>query len=311
MEVILAEPRGFCAGVRRAILIVEKAIQKFGTPIYVKHEIVHNKIVIESLKSKGVIFTDEVSQIPQGSVVIYSAHGVSDAVESEAERLQLIPIDATCPLVKKVHKEVIQYDEEGFQIILIGHKNHPEIEGTSGKLKKGKAIIVQNVEEAKTVQIENDQKLAIATQTTLSLDDTKEIIEILEARFPVLKGNVKNDICYATQNRQTAVYDLIQNYQIDGLIVVGSQNSSNSNRLKDIGTQRGIPSFLINEPDELDLKNVLNLKKIGITAGASAPEHLIEKLVDFFKKKDNNLKITIMDGVKEDTVFHLPKQLRD
>jgi 4-hydroxy-3-methylbut-2-enyl diphosphate reductase len=178
-------------------------------------------------------------------------------------------------------------------------------------LKKGKAIIVQNVEEAKTVQIENDQKLAIATQTTLSLDDTKEIIEILEARFPVLKGNVKNDICYATQNRQTAVYDLIQNYQIDGLIVVGSQNSSNSNRLKDIGTQRGIPSFLINEPDELDLKNVLNLKKIGITAGASAPEHLIEKLVDFFKKKDNNLKITIMDGVKEDTVFHLPKQLRD
>jgi 4-hydroxy-3-methylbut-2-enyl diphosphate reductase len=311
MELILAEPRGFCAGVRRAILIVEKAIEKFGIPIYVKHEIVHNKIVIESLKSKGVIFTDDLSIIPKGSVVIYSAHGVSDKIEEQASELRLLPLDATCPLVKKVHKEVVQYDDESFQVILIGHKNHPEIEGTSGKLKKGRAIIIESVEDAKNVVIENQEKLAIATQTTLSIDDTREIIEVLESRFSSLKGNIKNDICYATQNRQTAVRDLIEKYEIDGLIVVGSQNSSNSNRLKDIGLQRNIISFLVNEPKELNLEDISNLKKIGITAGASAPEHLIEELIEFFKKTNSDLKITIMNGVKEDTIFHLPKQLRD
>jgi 4-hydroxy-3-methylbut-2-enyl diphosphate reductase len=310
MEIILAEPRGFCAGVRRAILIVEKAIEKFGIPIYVKHEIVHNKIVIESLKSKGVIFTDDLSIVPKGGVIIYSAHGVSDFIENKAEEFNLISIDATCPLVKKVHKEVINYDENGFQIILIGHKNHPEMEGTAGKLKYGKAVIIENTEDARKIEFPLNTKLAIATQTTLSLDDTKEIIEILTQKFPSLKENIKNDICYATQNRQNAVQSLIKEYGIEGLIVIGSQNSSNSNRLRDIGSAYKIPSFLINDFTELPFNDLKNINKIGITAGASAPEHLIENLLEFLKSKVHNLKITLMNGIKEDTIFHLPKQLR-
>ncbi len=310
MQIILAEPRGFCAGVKRAILIVEMAIAKFGTPIYVKHEIVHNKIVIEDLKSKGVIFTDDLSIIPENSTIIYSAHGVSDEVEASAKKLNLISIDATCPLVKKVHKEVVEYDDEGFQILLIGHKNHPEMEGTAGKLKKGKAIIVETEEDATSLSFPANTKLALATQTTLSITDTQKITNILLKRFPQLVDNIKNDICYATQNRQTAVNELIQNYKIDGLIVVGSQNSSNSNRLRDIGLASKIPSFLINEPSELDINALKNLNTIGITAGASAPEHLIQSLIDFLKVNLNQVNISFMDGIKEDIVFHLPKQLR-
>jgi 4-hydroxy-3-methylbut-2-enyl diphosphate reductase len=310
MKIILAEPRGFCAGVKRAILIVEMALAKFGSPIYVKHEIVHNKIVIEDLKSKGVIFTDDLSIIPEHSTLIYSAHGVSDEVEASAKKLNLISIDATCPLVKKVHKEVIEYDEEGFQILLIGHKNHPEMEGTAGKLKKGKAIVVETEEDAMSLSFPSGTKLALATQTTLSMNDTKKITAILLERFPQLKDNIKNDICYATQNRQTAVNELIQKHKIDGLIVVGSQNSSNSNRLRDIGLTNNIPSFLINEPSELNINDFKSLKKIGITAGASAPEHLIQNLIDFLKLNLNKVSVSLMDGVKEDVIFHLPKQLR-
>ena len=311
MEVILAEPRGFCAGVKRAISIVELAIEKFGTPIFVKHEIVHNKIVIEALKSKGVIFTDDLTIVPENSILIYSAHGVSDAIEQMATKLNLIPIDATCPLVKKVHRSVIEYEEQGFQILLIGHKNHPEMEGTAGKLKNSKAIIVETLEDVEELSFPLNAKLAIATQTTLSLDDTKDIIEALKKKFPQLAQNdVKNDICYATQNRQNAVNDLIQNYDIEGLIVIGSQNSSNSNRLKDIGVNNNLPSFLINKPGELDYSKIKHLKKIGITAGASAPESLIENFLTFLKQNTNDLKITFMEGIKEDIVFHLPKQLR-
>ncbi len=311
MEIILAEPRGFCAGVKRAISIVEKALQKFGTPLYVKHEIVHNKIVIKTLEAKGVIFTDDLSIIPEGSVVIYSAHGVSDWIENQAKKFNLISIDATCPLVKKVHKEVIHYEEEGFEIILIGHKNHPEIEGTAGRLKTKKAIIVESVEDVAKLNFPKDAKLAVATQTTLSINDTKDIIHALTLRFPQIAENLKNDICYATQNRQEAVHEIISKHEVDGLIVVGSQNSSNSSRLKDIGTSKNIPSFLINEAKELDLQKISSLKKIAITAGASAPENLIESLITFFQENFANLKVTFAEGIKEDIIFHLPKQLRD
>jgi 4-hydroxy-3-methylbut-2-en-1-yl diphosphate reductase len=310
MEVILAEPRGFCAGVKRAISIVELALKKFGSPIYVKHEIVHNKIVIESLKSQGVIFTDDLSVIPNGSILIYSAHGVSNQVELDAKNLNLISIDATCPLVKKVHRSVINYEEEGYTIILIGHKNHPEIEGTAGKLKNNNAIIIEAEEDVKNLELPKDAKLAISTQTTLSIDDTKNIILALQNKFPQLKDDIKNDICYATQNRQNAVNYLINNEGIDCLIVIGSQNSSNSSRLKDIGIKNNIKSFLINFPNEINFEEIKNSKKIGITAGASAPESLIEKLLEFLKQNNQNIKITLMDGIKEDTIFHIPKQLR-
>jgi 4-hydroxy-3-methylbut-2-enyl diphosphate reductase len=310
MEIILAEPRGFCAGVRRAIEIVEKAILKYGTPIYVKHEIVHNKFVIESLKSKGVIFTDDLTEIPNGSILIYSAHGVSNAIEEQALHLKMISIDATCPLVKKVHKEVIAYEEKDFEIFLIGHKNHPELEGTQGKLKNPSiATIIETAEDAKTVMPKSPEKIAIATQTTLSLDDTSEIIEILTSRFPALKENTKNDICYATQNRQDAVKTLIES-GIDGLIVVGAANSSNSSRLNGIGLRKNIVSFLVNDASEINFEAIKNLKKIGITAGASAPEILVEGVINFFKSKTSDLTITLMSGVKEDTVFFLPKELR-
>ena len=310
MEVILAEPRGFCAGVKRAISIVELALKKFGSPIYVKHEIVHNKIVIESLKFQGVIFTDDLSVIPNGSILIYSAHGVSNQVELDAKNLNLISIDATCPLVKKVHRSVINYEEEGYTIILIGHKNHPEIEGTAGKLKNNNAIIIEAEEDVKNLELPKDAKLAISTQTTLSIDDTKNIILALQNKFPQLKDDIKNDICYATQNRQNAVNYLINNEGIDCLIVIGSQNSSNSSRLKDIGIKNNIKSFLINFPNEINFEEIKNSKKIGITAGASAPESLIEKLLEFLKQNNQNIKITLMDGIKEDTIFHIPKQLR-
>ena len=310
MEIILAEPRGFCAGVTRAIDIVNLALAKFGSPLYVKHEIVHNKIVVESLKSRGVIFTDDISIVPKGSVLIYSAHGVSDKIEEEAKELQLIEIDATCPLVKKVHKEVSIFDSTNMQILLVGHKNHPEIEGTAGKIKNRPAIIIETVEDAKNVQIPEGVEIGLATQTTLSLDDTKEIIATLVSRFPKLEGAVKNDICYATQNRQTAVKQLIEDYKIEALIVVGSQNSSNSNRLKQLGESHNLPSFLINTINDADPSILLSFNKIGITAGASAPEELVMDIIEFFKTNSKNIDIKIMDGIKEDIIFHIPKILR-
>lgn len=309
MQLILAEPRGFCAGVRRAIEIVEKAIIKFGTPIYVKHEIVHNKYVVENLKAKGVIFTDDLSIVPDGATIIYSAHGVSEAIEIEAKNKNMLTIDATCPLVKKVHREVIKYADDGCEIILIGHRGHPEIEGTAGRVKND-VILVETTEDAKNIQPINPQKLALATQTTLSSDDTKEIVEILQKRFPILLENSKNDICYATQNRQDSVKCLINDYKIDILLTVGSANSSNSNRLKDIGTSFGIESYLVNDASDLQESWFMRAKTIGITAGASAPDELVDGIIEFFKAKFLGTTIEIMNGIKEDTVFHLPREVR-
>ena len=250
MEIILANPRGFCAGVTRAIQAVEKALQLYGKPVYVRHEIVHNKFVVESLKAKGAIFVQEIAEIPHGATTIFSAHGVSDLVEEQAKHRNLDVIDATCPLVSKVHREAKKYVEEDFELILIGHKGHPEVEGTKGKVGK-EVILVSDEEDAKTVQLKNPQKIAYVTQTTLSVDDTKKIVEILEQRFPQLqKGLATKDICYATQNRQDAVRQLAN--MVEVLIVLGAKNSSNSNRLRDLGQECGLPSYLINSAGDIE-----------------------------------------------------------
>ncbi|MFT7098567.1 MAG: 4-hydroxy-3-methylbut-2-enyl diphosphate reductase, partial [Rickettsiales bacterium] len=263
MKIILAEPRGFCAGVTRAIDTVERALKKFGAPIYVRHEIVHNKFVVEDLRKKGAIFVEEVSDIPEGSLVIFSAHGVSDQVEIDSRNKGLKIIDATCPLVSKVHRKAKKYEDEDFQIILIGHKGHPEVEGTSGRVKKP-MILVSDENEAKIVQITNPEKIAYVTQTTLSVDDTKKIVDVLEERFPQMqRGLATKDICYATQNRQDAVKELAN--QVDLLLVLGSQNSSNSNRLRDLGSE-SIPSHLINGASDIDPNWLNGIKNIGITA---------------------------------------------
>lgn len=303
------EPRGFCAGVRRAISIVELALEKFGPNIFVKHEIVHNKFVIESFQKRGVVFTDDLSVIPENSVLIYSAHGVSDAIEAQAKKLRLFPIDATCPLVKKVHREVIDYEKEGYQIILVGHKSHAEIEGTRGKLKTD-ALIVEDLKSAWEIQVKNPDKVALATQTTLSIDDTKEIIDILQKRFPILLGNSRNDICYATQNRQDAVKEAIYHYNITHLVVVGSQNSSNSARLRDIGLKNSLPSFLVNNAGELMPSFFSYSSKVGVTAGASAPDVLVNDIIAFFQQNFGDINLKIMDGKQENVVFHLPREVR-
>lgn len=308
MKIILAEPRGFCAGVTRAIEIVEKALQKFGKPLYVRHEIVHNKFVVEDLKKKGAIFVEEISDIPEGSLVIFSAHGVSDKVEEDAKNKNLKIIDATCPLVSKVHREAKRYEEQDYEIILIGHKGHPEVEGTSGRVKKP-VILVSDEIEAQNVKIENPHKIAYVTQTTLSVDDTKKIANVLEERFPEMqRGLATKDICYATQNRQDAVRQLAK--QVDLLLVLGSQNSSNSNRLRDLGAET-IPSYLINGADDIDPKWLLNVENIGVTAGASAPEILVEGVIERIKELANEEVIVEgMNGIKENIQFALPKEIR-
>lgn len=307
MEIILSEPRGFCAGVTRAINVVERALEKFGAPIYVKHEIVHNKHVVSDLKNKGAIFVEEITEIPIGAIAIFSAHGVSRKVEDEAKGSSLKVIDATCPLVKKVHKKANKYDEDGYKIILIGHKGHPEVEGTSGRIKND-MIIVSNIEEAKNIKIEGD-KIAYVTQTTLSLDDTSGIIDILTQRFPHIKKSLYgNDICYATQNRQNAVRQLAQ--KVDLILVIGSKNSSNSNRLRDIGNECGTNSYLINNFTELNNNWFKGVKKIGITAGASAPEFLVQELITKIKEFSKaEIKISHLDFEGENIRFLLPREL--
>lgn len=309
IKIILAQPRGFCAGVTRAIETVERALKKFGPPIYVRHEIVHNKHVVESLKQKGVIFVDEIEEVPKDSLVIFSAHGVSDKVEEEADQKNLDVIDATCPLVSKVHREAKKYEDNDYEIILIGHKGHPEVEGTSGKVRK-EVILVENEGDAKTVQIKNPEKLAYVSQTTLSVDDTKKIVSILEARFPQLKkGLATKDICYATQNRQDAVRDLAK--QVDIILVIGAQNSSNSNRLKDLAIECSVESYLVNNSKEIDKDWLLNKSRIGITAGASAPEILVEGVIEKIKEIfDNQISIETMQGKEENTIFALPRKVR-
>ncbi len=309
MNIILAKPRGFCAGVTRAIETVEKAITKFGAPVYVRHEIVHNKFVVESLRQKGAIFVDEVDQIPVGAITIFSAHGVSDRVEEDSVARGLDVIDATCPLVSKVHREAKKYEEEGYEIILIGHRGHPEVEGTSGRVKK-EVILVTDENDARNIKVQNPDKISYVTQTTLSVDDTKKIVEILEKRFPQMQqGLATKDICYATQNRQDAVRQL--STMVDILLVIGAKNSSNSNRLRDLGEECGLRSYLINGAADIDQSWFDGVKNIGLTAGASAPEVLVQEVINRIKTiSANEVKVSDMDGITENTFFVLPRKVR-
>lgn len=304
IHITLAEPRGFCAGVDRAITIVEKALEKYGSPIYVRHEVVHNEFVIENLKRKGAIFVEDMEDIPKGSHVIYSAHGVSKLVRKKASDFNLVPIDATCPLVTKVHKEVIQQNKKGHIIIMIGHKGHPEVDGTMGQVDDNdKTFLVQNLGDIDRLRIKNTEKISYVTQTTLSIDETKEIINKLKTKYPNISGPNKSDICYATQNRQDAIKSLIKDKEL--IIVVGSSNSSNSSRLAELAKQEGVESVLVGNIESFDLSILLNKKKIGITAGASAPEILVKNLIKKIKKNYDVL-IDEMNGIEENIIFKLP-----
>lgn len=308
MEIILAQPRGFCAGVDRAIEIVEKALEKYGAPVYVRHEIVHNKHVVEDLKAKGAVFVAEVSDIPDGGVTVFSAHGVSDKVEQSARIRALPVIDATCPLVTKVHRAAQRNEAEGRQIILIGHAGHPEVEGTSGRVKQ-EVLLVQTAQDVATLQVTDPDNLSYVTQTTLSVNDTKHIIAALKARFPAIEGPETKDICYATQNRQDAVEKLAS--QVELLLVVGSANSSNSNRLRDLGEECGTPSYLIADASMIEHSWLEGIEKIGITAGASAPETLVQGVVDHLKAYAPGSTVTLMDGTPENVKFKLPKEVQE
>ena len=304
IHITLAEPRGFCAGVDRAIAIVEKALQKYGSPIYVRHEVVHNEFVIENLKRKGAIFVEDMEDIPKGSHVIYSAHGVSKLVRKKASDFNLVPIDATCPLVTKVHKEVIQQNKKGHIIIMIGHEGHPEVDGTMGQVDDNdKTFLVQNLGDIDRLRIKNTEKISYVTQTTLSIDETKEIINKLKTKYPNISGPNKSDICYATQNRQDAIKSLIKDKEL--IIVVGSSNSSNSSRLAELAKQEGVESVLVGNIESFDLSILLNKKKIGITAGASAPEILVKNLIKKIKRNYDVL-IDEMNGIEENIIFKLP-----
>lgn len=306
-EILLANPRGFCAGVDRAIEIVEKALEKFGSPVYVRHEIVHNKYVVEELKKKGAIFVEEVSEIPVGAPTIFSAHGVAEKVELSAKTKHLQVIDATCPLVKKVHNQVVKNEADGDQVILIGHSGHPEVEGTSGRSKRG-VLLVEKTEDIAKLDIA-DENISYVTQTTLSVDDTKNIIAELKEKFPQIKSPKSQDICYATQNRQDAVKSLVQE-GIDLLYVIGAPNSSNSNRLRDIGQNNKVTSFLIQRAEEINLGDVAGAKKIGITAGASAPEILVKEAISYIS---DNFPVEVKTlTVKEERIrFNIPKILQE
>ncbi len=305
----MANPRGFCAGVDRAIEIVERALEQFGAPIYVRHEVVHNKYVVDGLREKGAVFVDELHEVPDDSTVIFSAHGVSRQVEEEAELRQLRVFDATCPLVTKVHLEVVKYAREGREVILIGHAGHPEVEGTMGRYDTrygGKILLVETAEDVDTLTVQNTESLAFVSQTTLSVDDTRQIIERLQQKFPDIQAPRKDDICYATQNRQDAVKQLCQ--QIDLLLVVGAENSSNSNRLRELGERAGIPSFLIAGADDIQAE-WQNVKRVGVTAGASAPEELVQQVVA--KLNENKVgQISELTGREENVTFSIPKPLR-
>jgi len=308
MKIILAEPRGFCAGVERAIEIVERALKKYGAPVYVRHEIVHNRYVVENLKAKGVIFVKQISEIPEGAISIFSAHGVSDAVENEAASHNLHVLDATCPLVTKVHNEARRYENENREIILIGHAGHPEVEGTSGRVK-GKVHLVSAIDDVEGLKVRNADALAYVTQTTLSVDDTKGIIEALTKRFPNIKGPSLKDICYATQNRQNAVKELAT--KVDMLLVIGAPNSSNSNRLRDLGEEMGVRSYLVNDADEIKTEWLEKAKVIGLTAGASAPEILVEETIAKIRQIAGKAEVVSLDGLKEDVTFRLPRELEE
>ncbi|MDW5415885.1 4-hydroxy-3-methylbut-2-enyl diphosphate reductase [Iodobacter sp. CM08] len=304
MQIVLATPRGFCAGVDRAIAIVEKALEKFGAPIYVRHEVVHNKFVIEDLKLKGAIFVEDLADVPAGNTLIFSAHGVSQAVRAEASERGLTIFDATCPLVTKVHLEVKRLREQGFEIIMIGHKGHPEVEGTMGQAQGG-MYLVEETSDVATLQVASD-KLAYVTQTTLSVDDAQVVIEALRARFPNIVGPKKDDICYATQNRQDAVKHLAK--EVDVVVVVGSPNSSNSNRLREVAANLGIDSYMVDNASELKAEWFIGKANVGVTAGASAPDILVQQVIAQVEKFGAG-SIRQMDGIEENVIFSLPKGL--
>ena len=305
MQVILAQPRGFCAGVERAIEIVEAALQQYGPPIYVRHEIVHNLRVVENLKAKGVRFVEQIDQIPNGAITVFSAHGVSEKVEQDASVRGLRPLDATCPLVSKVHIEGRRYAANGYDIILIGHENHPEVECTVGQIP-GPVFLVSDVDGVEALQVRDPDKVAYITQTTLSVDDTLDVISALRRRFPKIVGPDVKDICYATQNRQAAVRTLAS--IVDLVLVVGAQNSSNSNRLCEVSNDSGVPSYLVEDPSKLDPAWLRGKKSIGITAGASTPEELVHDLIEKLREY-TDLEISTMDGIVENVRFSLPPAL--
>ena len=306
MRVILAKPRGFCAGVDRAIAIAEGALESHKNPIYVRHEIVHNRRVVENLKQKGVRFVEQVEQIPDGSVTVFSAHGVSRKVEQDASTHNLQVLDATCPLVSKVHREGQRYAAKGYDIILIGHKGHPEVEGTLGQIP-GNIFLVSTVDDIAALEVRDEEKVAYITQTTLSVDDTQDLIQALRMRFPNIAGPDIKDICYATQNRQVAVRVLAA--QTDLILVVGAKNSSNSNRLCEVGNVNGTPSHLVEDPSNFDFGCLQGVETVGITAGASTPEELVQELIDKLRQYAE-LEISTMEGVEENVRFSLPASLQ-
>lgn len=310
MQIKLANPRGFCAGVDRAIEIVNRALDLFEPPIYVRHEVVHNKFVVENLRNRGAIFVEELDQVPDDNIVIFSAHGVSKAVRNEAEARGLRVFDATCPLVTKVHMEVLRYSQKGQECILIGHHGHPEVEGTMGQYDStqgGAIYLVEDVQDVQDLQIKNSQQLAYVTQTTLSMDDTSKVIDALRAKFPAINGPKKNDICYATQNRQNAVKILAK--ECDIVLVVGSPNSSNSNRLRELAERKGTKAYLIDGAEDLQQNWFTSTNTIGITAGASAPEVLVQEVIKQLQQW--GAKDTIeLDGQLENIIFSMPKELR-
>jgi 4-hydroxy-3-methylbut-2-en-1-yl diphosphate reductase len=307
MRVVLAQPRGFCAGVERAIEIVERAIEKYGPPIYVRHEIVHNRHVVERLRAKGAQFVDEIDEIPKGSVTIFSAHGVASSIEERAADRGLPVIDATCPLVSKVHIEGQRYANQGREIVLIGHAGHPEIVGTMGRIT-GRVHLISSPEEVARLDVTNPDKLAFITQTTLSVDDTRAVIEALKARFPTIVGPDTKDICYATQNRQRAARELAR--IVDVVLVVGAPNSSNSNRLREIAAESGVASYLIEDARALDPNWIEGAAAVGITAGASAPAELVEEVIDRLREL-SKVELSVLSGVTENVRFRMPSQLTD
>ncbi len=312
MQVILANPRGFCAGVDRAIDIVDQVLQTLGAPVYVRHEVVHNKYVVDELRTKGAVFVEELAEIPDGATVVFSAHGVSQAVREDAVKRRLQVFDAACPLVTKVHIEVARHSRAGRECILIGHAGHPEVEGTLGQYQaqadQGGVYLVESLDDVERLQVNNPEDIAFVTQTTLSVDDTELMIEALRRRFPAIVGPRKDDICYATQNRQDAVKELTR--QCDLVLVVGSQNSSNSNRLKEIANKHDIAAYLIDGPDDLRREWLQDKACIGVTAGASAPELLVQGVVERLKHWGAS-SVENLKGKEEQVVFPLPKELRD
>ncbi|KFE34829.1 4-hydroxy-3-methylbut-2-enyl diphosphate reductase [Thioclava atlantica] len=309
LTLYLAAPRGFCAGVDRAIKIVEMALEKWGAPVYVRHEIVHNKYVVDTLRKKGAVFVEELDECPDDRPVIFSAHGVPKSVPAEAERREMIFVDATCPLVSKVHKEAERHSQSGLQMVMIGHAGHPEVLGTMGQLPEGEVLLVETVEDVATITPRDPEQLAFITQTTLSVDDTAAIVAALQARFPAIVGPAKEDICYATTNRQAAVKEMAP--RIDALLVIGAPNSSNSRRLVEVGRAAGCAyAQLVQRAEDIDWRALEGAKAVGVTAGASAPEVLIDEVIDAFRARFD-LTVDQIETAREDIEFKVPRVLRE